>query len=117
MSGYSIIKFKGQEILYVDYTNMKKEEVLKTMDEATDYALKENRPLLRLSNMTGVYAVKEVLEKAQESGKRTDHLTIKRAAVGITGAKKVLLNAYNRVTGKKAMIFDSLDEAKTWLIE
>ncbi len=116
MPGFSLIKHKGKEILYVDYTGMTTEEILKTMDEATAFALKENRPLLRLSNMTNIYAVKEVLQKAQESGKVTNHLTIKRAAVGITGAKKVLLNAYNRVSGNSTKVFDSVEDAKDWLV-
>ncbi len=116
MPGFALIKHKGQEILYVDYTGMKKEEILQTMDDATEFALNENRPLLRLSNMTGVFAVKEVVKKAQESGRVTNHLTIKRAAVGITGAKKILLNAYNRVSGNNTMIFDTVEEAKDWLV-
>lgn len=116
MAGFSMIEHKGKEILYVDYTGMDKETILQTMDDATAFALNENRPLLRLSNMTGIFAVKEVLKKAQESGKATNHLTIKRAAVGITGAKKVLLNAYNRVSGNKALIFDTLEDAKDWLV-
>jgi hypothetical protein len=117
MPGFSLITHQGKEILYVDYTGMTKEEVLQTMDDATAFALKENRPLLRLSNMTGVFGVKEVLEKAQHSGKVTNHLTIKRAAVGITGAKKVLLNAYNRVSGNSTKVFDTVEKAKDWLVK
>ncbi|UXX80811.1 hypothetical protein N7E81_06825 [Reichenbachiella carrageenanivorans] len=116
MSGYKLINYKGKEILYVDYSGMLKEDVLKTMDEATVFALEQNRPLLRLSNMTGVFAVTEVVEKAKESGKITNHLTIKRAAVGITGAKKVLFNAFNRFSGNDTRAFDSVDDAKEWLV-
>jgi len=116
MAGYSLITHKGKEILYVDYTGMSKEEILQVMDEATDYALKLDRPLLRLSNMTGVFAVSEVVDKAKSSGKVTHHLTIKRAAVGITGAKKVLFNAYNRFTGNNTRAFDTVEDAKDWLV-
>lgn len=116
MSGYKLINYKEKEILYVDYRGMAKDDILKTMDEATEFALKENRPLLRLSDMTGVFAVKEIVEKAKESGKITNHLTIKRAAVGITGAKKVLFNAFNRVSGNHSRAFDSVDDAKEWLV-
>ena len=116
MSRYSIIQHKGKEILYVDYQGLQAQEVVKIMDEATDFALEQNRPMLRLSNMTDVYAVKEVVEKAKESGKKTHHLTIKRAAVGITGAKKVLFNAFNRFTGNDARAFSDLEAAKDWLV-
>lgn len=116
MAGYSIISHKGKEILYVDYQGMSKEEILRTMDDATEFALNENRPLLRLSNMTDVFGVKDIVDKAKESGKKTNHLTIKRAAVGITGAKKVLFNAFNRVTGNNARAFDTVENAKEWLV-
>ncbi|HCX20734.1 MAG: hypothetical protein CMB80_07805 [Flammeovirgaceae bacterium] len=116
MAGHEIILHKGKEILYVDYQGMSENEILKEMDDATDFALKENRPLLRLSNMTDVFGVSSVVEKAKESGKKTKHLTIKRAAVGITGAKKVLFNAFNRVSGNNARAFDSVEEAKDWLV-
>ena len=116
MSGYSLITYKGKEILHVDYRGMSKNDVLKTMDEATAFANKENRPLLRLSDMTGIVAVKAIVEKAKESGKVTNHLTIKRAAVGITGAKKVLFNAFNRFSGNNSRAFDSVEDAKEWLV-
>jgi len=114
---YSLITYKGKEILYVDYRGKSVEEILKTMDEATKFALELNRPLLRLSNMTNVYAVSKVVEKAKVSGKRTRHLTIKRAAVGIVGAKKVLFNAFNRVSGNNAKAFNTVEEAKEWLVK
>ncbi|NQZ77041.1 MAG: hypothetical protein HRT61_13200 [Ekhidna sp.] len=116
MAGYQLITYKGKEILHVDYRGMSKSEVLKTMDEATEFALRENRPLLRLSDMTGVFAVGEVVQKAKESGKVTNHLTIKRAAVGITGAKKVLFNAYNRFSGNSSRAFETVEDAKEWLV-
>ncbi|MFK7953142.1 MAG: hypothetical protein AB8B73_09865 [Ekhidna sp.] len=116
MTHYSIIKHQKKEILYVDYRDLKTEEILQVMDDATDFALKENRPLLRLSNMIDVYAVPAVVDRAKLSGKKTAHLTIKRAAVGIVGAKKVLFNAFNRFTGGNARAFDTVDEAKDWLV-
>ena len=116
MAGYSIITHKGKEILYVNYSGMGKEEVLQTMDDATEFALEQNRPMLRLSNMTDVYAVTEIVDKAKQCGKKTKHLTIKRAAVGITGAKKVLINAFNRFTGNNAKAFDTVEDAKEWLV-
>lgn len=116
MTHYSIIKHQGKEILYVDYRNLSTEEILQVMDDATAFALKENRPLLRLSNMIDVFAVPAVVERAKLSGKKTSHLTIKRAAVGIVGAKKLLFNAFNRFTGGNARAFDSVEDAKEWLV-
>jgi hypothetical protein len=40
----------------------------------------------------------------------------KTAVIGITGIKKILLNAYNKLTGKNIRAFDSLEAAKEYLI-
>lgn len=102
--------------MYVDYQGLNTEEILKVMDDATEFALKENRQMLCLSNMAEVFAVPAVVDRAKESAKKTAHLTIKRAAVGIVGAKKVLFNAFNRFTGGKAKAFEKVKEAKERLV-
>jgi hypothetical protein len=117
MAGHSIITYKGKEISYLDYRGMKLEEIIKTIDEAAKSSLQENKRRLQLSNLTGVFAVPEFMEKVQEAGKKTKHLTIKSAVVGITGAKKLLLNTYNALTGANLKAFDDEDSAKEWLVK
>ena len=117
MAGHSIITYKGKEISYLDYRGMKLEEILKTIDETVKKSLLENKRRLQLSNLTGVYAVPEFMEKVSEAGKKTKHLTIKSAVVGITGAKKLLLNAYNAFTGVSLKAFDDEESAKEWLVK
>jgi len=43
--------------------------------------------------------------------------TEKGAVLGVTGIKKVLLNAYNMVAGEKLRAFDSEEEAKEYLVK
>jgi len=117
MAGHSIITYKGKEISYLDYRGMKLEEIIKTIDETAKRSLLENKPRLQLSNLTGVFAVPEFMEKVKEAGKRTKHLTLKSAVIGITGAKKLLLNTYNAFTGNNIKVFDDEDSAKEWLVK
>jgi len=117
MAGHSIITFKGKEISYHDYRGIKLEEILKTIDEASAKALQENKVRLQLSNLTGVFAVPEFMDKVKEAGKKTKHLTSKSAVVGITGAKKLLLNTYNVFTGANMKAFDDEESAKEWLVK
>ena len=117
MAGHSIITFKGKEISYLDYRGMKLEEIIKTMDEATKSSLQENKRRLQLSNLTGVFAVPEFMDKVKEAGKKTRHLTIKSAVIGITGAKKLLLTAYSTFTGINIKAFDDEESAKEWLVK
>jgi len=117
MAGHSIITYKGKEISYFDYRGLKIEEILKTIDEAMIKALHENKARPQLSNLTGVYAVPEFMGKVKEAGKKTKHLTTKSAVVGITGAKKLLLNTYIAFTGANMKAFDDEEMAKEWLVE
>ena len=44
--------------------------------------------------------------------------SLKNAALGITGVKKILLQAYNLVCGENALTpFDTEEEAKEWLVK
>jgi hypothetical protein len=117
MAGHSIITYKGKEISYLDYRGMKLEEILKTIDEASKKSLLENKRRLQLTNITGVFAVPEFMNKVKEAGKKTKHLTSKSAVVGITGAKKLLLSAYITFTGTNMKAFDDEESAKEWLVK
>ena len=117
MGGFSVITYKGREVRYLDYRGMKLEDIKEKLDETTKEALRLNKRRLVLANLTGVYAVPEFMDTVKEAGKKTKHLTIKSAIVGITGAKKILLNAYNMFTNSNTMAFDDEETAKEWLIK
>ncbi|NJO88512.1 MAG: STAS/SEC14 domain-containing protein [Chloroflexia bacterium] len=120
MAGYSVINYKGKEIAYIDYRGLKLEQMLQTLNNAVETAIKRSqeghppRPLL--INISDAYAVPEFMEKSKEAGKKTRHLTSKSAIVGITGAKKILLQAYNLFTRINTKVFDDEESAKEWLI-
>jgi len=117
MAGHSIITYKGKEISYLDYRGMKLEEILATIDKVSKNALLENKQRLQLSNLTGVFAVPEFMDKVKEAGKKTRHLTTRSAVVGVTGTKKLLLNVYNTFTGANMKAFDDEESAKEWLVK
>lgn len=118
MSGYSQITHKGKEINYVDYRGMSLEQMLKTLNEAEKRSLERNSPGgLVLINITGVFAVKEFMQRAKEVGNTTGPLTAKSAIVGITGTKKILLNTYNILSRAYTRAFNNEESAKDWLVK
>ena len=117
MAGHSIISYKGKEISYFDYRGLSLEEILKTIDNAVVKSLAENKARLQLTNLTGIYAVPEFMDRVKEAGKKTRHLTTKSAVVGITGAKRILVTTYNLFTGVNLKIFDDEESAKEWLVK
>lgn len=114
--------YKGKEIYYIDYSNLKtNEEFLEAIKETNAFRIKTKeqgkKDLLMLVNMNGSYVYGDVLKEIKRSGQETKPLTKKTAVVGITGSKKVLLNIINTVTNLSSKPFDNLEEAKEWLIQ
>ena len=117
MSGQSIINYKGNEVLYLDYRGMNENQMIQTLYEATERSIQDNKPRLLLTNITGTFVLPDFLKKAKEEGKRTKHLTLKSAIVGIEGAKKVLLKFHNLFVGSEMVPFHDEEEAKEWLVK
>ena len=117
MAGFSIIECKGKEIMYLDYRGMNEKQMIQTVEEATERSLQDNKPRLLLANASGTFVLPNFLKKAKEDGKRTKHLTLKSAIVGIEGAKKVLLKFHNLFVGSEMVPFHDEEEAKEWLIK
>lgn len=116
MAGHSIIDYKGKEILYIDYRGMNENQMIQTLNEATERSLSDNKPRLLLTNVAGSFVLPDFLKKAKEAGKRTKHLTLKSAIIGIEGAKKVLLKFHNLYVGSEMKPFHDEIEAKEWLV-
>jgi hypothetical protein len=121
-NGARFINHKGKEIYYVDYSNIKSnEEFLKIIKKTN--AFRESvkaagkRNLLMLVDFTGSYVYGDVLDELKKSGKFTKELTKKEAIVGVTGAKKVLLQVAQAFTGMQFHVFNTVDEAKEWLVK
>lgn len=58
------------------------------------------------------------MKRTKEINENYGHKISKRAVLGITGIKKILLAGYNKVSGKgvKAIPFDTKEEALEYLV-
>lgn len=119
--GASFLEYKGKQIYYVDYSNIKtNEEFLTTIKQTNAFREKlkadGKRSLLMLVDITGSFVYGEVLEEIKKAGKFTKELTAKEAVVGITGGKKILLKIIQTITNMNLKVFNTVDEAKDWLV-
>jgi len=121
-NGARFIDYKGKEIYFVDYTHIKSTEEFLNVIKGTN-AFREKvkaegkRNILMLVDVTGSYIYGEVLDAIKMSGRISKELTQKEAVVGVTGAKKILLRIAQLFTGMQLHPFDTLEEAKEWLIQ
>lgn len=112
------IYHKGKTIYYTDWTNLlEEEEALEAIEETTSFIEKNKEyNLLEIVDITNSYASPAILNALKKSAKRTKAFNKKKAIVGIQGSKKILLMAINRFIDGSIKGFETVNEAKEWLI-
>ena len=111
------IKHRGKEILYLDFRNMDQKGIIEDLESMTKLVLDENKPFVFVTDLHDTYATTAVMEAAYVFGKKTKHLLTKSAITGVSGAKTILLKAYNRITNSSTRTFDTAEEAFDYLSE
>lgn len=118
MPGHTIITYKGKRIYYFDHRGLSGQAAIDSVKGANE--MLHDSPssgLLTLADFTDAYADKAVMDylKSEET-KRVTAKVSKAAVLGISGLKKVLLNAYNLAAGVPAKAFDTEEAAKEYLV-
>lgn len=112
------LTYKGKEILYDDYRNLQANEFPPLVNAIYNLTLETGKKnLLIIVDVTDSYANKEAVEAFNIAAKDSKEITSKTAVLGITGLKKIFLNVVNKFSNIGAKPFDSIEEAKEWLIE
>jgi len=113
----SWVQYKGKEIEIDDFTNLSGDELVKIVRANSELTLSNGKKnILAIIDFTNSYANKDAINAFKEASEKTEHLLDKTAVLGITGVKKILLNFLNKVTNIGAKSFNSIEEAKEWLI-
>jgi|GEM_PF-1281090 len=121
MAGFSVITYKEQEIVFYDYSGLKKEdEMIEVMNDGIEYSKKvdQSKKYLILTDISNAFATPGFTEANTELQKEFGHLIGRSAVVGISAGKKILLAGVNKIVGddKAAKPFNTLEEAKEYLI-
>jgi hypothetical protein len=119
--GAQFIEYKGQSIYYVDYSNIKtNDEFMSVIKQSNSFREKVKsegkKNLLMLVDVSGSFVYGDVLTEIKKAGKITKEMTLKEAVVGISGGKKILLKIVQSFTNMNLKVFDSVEEAKDWLV-
>ena len=116
---HSFINYKGKRILYIDYTKCKTTaDMINVLEEAKRLYESTTEMYLVINDFTGATGSTEYMQKVKQYGKEIfDGRTTKSAILGISGIKKILLNGYNSIAGKRVVPFDTKEEAVEYLVE
>ncbi len=123
MGKASFKQYKGKQIYFVDYSNLKtEEEFLQAINETNLYRKQniENQPLksqLMLVDLRESYVIGNVFNRIKESGNLTKPFLKKQAVVGLTPGKAAMLKIYNIFIKDTVKSFNTAEEALEWLIK
>jgi hypothetical protein len=111
------IQHQDKDILLLDFSNSKTEEVLKLIDAAKQIInSKAELQLLTLTDVTNTLFCKEVGEEMKYFTLYNSPFLKASAVVGISGLKKIILGAIKAFSPGNFEAFDDREEAKSWLV-
>lgn len=112
------VSHKGKKILVIDYSGLEIADQLEQIKKAVNILVKSgNKDNLSLTDVSKTNLTQEFAEMAKIMGKQSALVTKKAAIVGVTGIRKIILNTVNSISGNSRKPFDTVEEAKDWLVE
>lgn len=112
------IEHKGKRILYADFRGLKGEAAIETLDLLAKAVSESPTKVLLLNNVEGGSASPEWMARVKELGKEVFAARVeKTAAVGISGVKALLLEGYEKFTGRTVKAFKTEAQALEWLVK
>ena len=113
---YEFLTYKEKKILYVDFRGYSDDnERIKLMQKVAEAVANSTEELLTLDDFRGVPLSMEFLNQAKIVGKEVSSKRKKAAILGISGLRKIFLDAYNLFAGDKMMPFKTKEEALDYL--
>lgn len=113
-----IIQYKGHQVIYLDYSNLKdKEEIIRMVFDGSE--LIRSQPLntvLSLVNMENMFFNNEIRNVITENVKKnTPHVKMS-AVYGLNGLISIMFNSFLRMSGRNVKSFRTREDALEYLI-
>ncbi|MDD4907894.1 MAG: hypothetical protein PHJ00_02415 [Candidatus Omnitrophica bacterium] len=117
MAKVEFVHYKEKEILLIDFSGTP-DDILPTIEAAKEVISKQPpNSLLTLTDVTDSKFNNDVREHLKTFVVHNKPHVKAAAVVGVTGLKKVLYTVVVQFSGRNLPAFDTLDEAKEWLVK
>jgi len=120
MERLRFIKYKEHKIVLIDNSGLNEDDMIENMRRGNKFLINLNRTesqMLLIVDFRNTYGTEKVMTELKSPEAAEGMKNVKKTAVlGITGIKKILLNAYNKFTGKNVRAFNDMEEAQEYLI-
>ncbi len=117
MSGIRKIMVGEREILCVDYSDLKVNQIIALASEAMELVLNENHPvfILNIFNENN-FATPKVMRHFENTYRQGMQLVKKRAILGLSPRKEKILEGFNFVMKGDSRAFNQYEEAIQYLL-
>ena len=112
-----IIKHKGADIIYLDFTNMKEQhEILRLEDEGAELIQKQKfNSALTLTNMDGMFFNNDIRNHFSRVVKENSPFVKAGAVIGLNGLISIMYKSFIALTGRNIKLFKTKEEALDYL--
>lgn len=117
MERIRLLNHKGARIVFHDYSNLSGDALLATIREAASKVTTRGSGLNILTDVSGSYATREAMDELKALARKATPYVRKSAVIGMTGLKRILLEAVRTLTGRNIRTFNTMPEAMDWLAE
>ncbi|MCD4814260.1 hypothetical protein K8S19_11285 [bacterium] len=119
MASVGFAVYKGRRILQLDLTGAKdgKKEGFMVIGKLNELIVKEPmNSVLALIDVSQAYLTPKILAILKEGAGKNKNYVKAAAIVGASGVKKLLMQIVANITGRNIKQFNSISEAKDWLV-
>ncbi len=110
------ITCKGQKILYINCANLDEHTLQAELDAVGKLMVQQPEGSVRtLTDVRGIVTSPVILGIFKDSTAKYKKYVFREAILGISGAKKTLLEIVSRFSGVSPTVFEDLEKAKEWL--
>ena len=119
MAEVNKIEFEGKTIFISVHQGLQGDDIIRNQERLLEMIKAENiSDALSITDMRDVYVSPMVDKGLRDLGNEILKYSKKAAVVGMaTGIKKVIIYSFLRFESKPMKLFDTVEDAKEWLIE
>lgn len=107
---------QGKEIILLDYSGCKTEQMITLINLAKQWIEEKNQPVLVLSIFHKNYVTPEFMRHVEKELKKVEHLIDKNAIIGLSAVQKWILLGVNLWYTRQIHHFDSYEKALEFLV-
>ena len=112
------IMHKDNEVLFADFSELSNKEYVEKIIEFRNFIVDSGRENIHgLVNISNAYIYGNVFKEIKKTAKTVNAQIEKVALVGSTKVQEVFIKVLRNITHIKIGTFDSMEEAKDWLVE